>query len=72
MFWRRMIRVQLEAVEPMELIRKPSAVFVRVVRETGYWPIVELYGKRDDVREFVRSNWGGELEEYAVAEQSSS
>jgi hypothetical protein len=69
--------IALDAVEPETLIydgtlyvQMPENVWIRIANPSGVgsgWPIVEVFGERDAVIEYVKDHWGEEaLEAYDV------
>lgn len=62
------MRIELEAYEPMELLREETnGVWIR---HKGLWnnwvPLVELDGDFDDVYDFVSLHWGKEEADYRL------
>lgn len=72
---RPLVRIEMEACEPEELVKMTSEVAVRMSTTPNAHgcPSVELTGPRAAVLEFVRDNWGegytdAEFDEYVVKE----
>jgi hypothetical protein len=53
------MKLEIEATEPMELLRHPmrAKVWIRHV-EGGYFPLIEIRGRQEEIWRFVADHWG--------------
>ena len=56
------MKVTIEAVEPMELMRSATRekVWFRLLPASWHWPEVEIRGEQEEIYKFISLHWGEE------------